>query len=368
MAAKRAIDAGRLNRCRHVGTHTLRHSYARHLLLNGIPLNYLSRWLGHATIQTTLVYLECRTLPAAWRQCPSRRGTVRTSPQAKDGRVWGKLCQPSDECSRACGQTATLLISINEADHPKLTERHLMELRNEIKDVILLAAQRVLSNTAGDLSAADEARLRANLEGRIPLYTERYPILGLLNELDAVADAGHAAAVATNAAIKQQHGIPNLGWDDELGKFRTPITDQWTNAIRESAAEAAEEYFRKASTYFEQNQREQATECLCSAIICSIAATAALLGWPHRDRDDDLRTVVALATGSLPAEGESVYKLLQSASQQGQDLNSAFAAAMGQPDAVRTGAYQEAGRTNDEAFLFARTAVTLADQLGRRLR
>ena len=52
-----------------------------------------------------------------------------------------------------------------------------MELRNEIKDVILLAAQRVLSNTAGDLSAADEARLRANLEGRIPLYTERYPIL-----------------------------------------------------------------------------------------------------------------------------------------------------------------------------------------------
>ena len=179
-----------------------------------------------------------------------------------------------------------------------------MELRNEIKDVILLAAQRVLSNTAGDLSAADEARLRANLEGRIPLYTERYPILGLLNELDAVADAGHAAAVATNAAIKQQHGIPNLGWDDELGKLRTPITDQWTNAIRESAAGAAEEYFRKASTYFEKNQREQATECLCSAIICSIAATAALLGWPHRDRDDDLRTVVALATGSLPAEGE----------------------------------------------------------------
>ena len=183
-----------------------------------------------------------------------------------------------------------------------------------------------------------------------------------------MANAGHAAAVATNAAMKRQREIPNLGWDDELGKFRTPITDQWTDAIRESAAEAAEEYFRKASTYFEENQCEEATECLCSAIICSIAATAALLGWPHRDSDDDLRTVVALATGFLPAEGESVYKLLQSASQQGQDLNSAFAAAMGQPDAVRTGAYQEAERTNEEAFLFARTAVTLADQLGRRLR
>jgi len=41
-----------------IATHTLRHSYARHLLLNGIPINYLSRWLGHATITTTLVYLE----------------------------------------------------------------------------------------------------------------------------------------------------------------------------------------------------------------------------------------------------------------------------------------------------------------------
>ena len=41
-----------------VGTHTLRHSYARHLLMNGIPINYLSRWLGHSSIQTTLIYLE----------------------------------------------------------------------------------------------------------------------------------------------------------------------------------------------------------------------------------------------------------------------------------------------------------------------
>ncbi len=243
-----------------------------------------------------------------------------------------------------------------------------MVLRKEIKDVVLLAAQRVISNTTGPLSADDEATLRANLEARIPQYTERYPILGLLNELDALTDAGHAAAVATNSVIQRQHPTRNFGWDDELGKFHTPITDQWTNAIRESATETAEEYFRKASAHFEENQQEQATECLCSAVICSIAATAALLGWPHRDSDDDLRNVIALATGSLPTEGESVYKLLQSASQQGQDLNSAFAAAMGQPDAVRTGAYQEAERTNDEAFLFARTAVTLADQLGRRPR
>lgn len=35
-----------------------RHSYARHLLVHGIPINYRSRWLGHSSILTTLIYLE----------------------------------------------------------------------------------------------------------------------------------------------------------------------------------------------------------------------------------------------------------------------------------------------------------------------
>ena len=43
---------------RRVGTHTFRHSYARHLLMHGIPINHLSRWLAHASIAPTLVYLE----------------------------------------------------------------------------------------------------------------------------------------------------------------------------------------------------------------------------------------------------------------------------------------------------------------------
>lgn len=28
----------------------------------------------------------------AWRRCPSRRGIVRTPPQAEDGRLWAELC------------------------------------------------------------------------------------------------------------------------------------------------------------------------------------------------------------------------------------------------------------------------------------
>ena len=43
---------------RKVGTHTLRHSAARHWLSSGIPINVVSRWLGHASLQTTLIYLE----------------------------------------------------------------------------------------------------------------------------------------------------------------------------------------------------------------------------------------------------------------------------------------------------------------------
>ena len=57
-AASRAVALGALTAGRRVGTHTFRHSYARHLLLHGVPINYLSRWLGHRSIQTTLIYLE----------------------------------------------------------------------------------------------------------------------------------------------------------------------------------------------------------------------------------------------------------------------------------------------------------------------
>ena len=57
-AVDRAAGLGALPKARHVGTHTFRHSYARHLLLHGVPINYLSLWLGHRSIQTTLVYLE----------------------------------------------------------------------------------------------------------------------------------------------------------------------------------------------------------------------------------------------------------------------------------------------------------------------
>ena len=57
-AVDRAVELGAISAGRKVGTHTLRHSAARHWLSSGIPINVVSRWLGHSSLQTTLIYLE----------------------------------------------------------------------------------------------------------------------------------------------------------------------------------------------------------------------------------------------------------------------------------------------------------------------
>ena len=46
-SAARAEELGAIPPGRDISNHTLRHSYARQLLVNGIPINYLSHWLGH---------------------------------------------------------------------------------------------------------------------------------------------------------------------------------------------------------------------------------------------------------------------------------------------------------------------------------
>ena len=58
MALKPTEELGAIAREKRVSTHTLRRSYARHLLMNDIPINYLSRWLGYSSIQTTIIQLE----------------------------------------------------------------------------------------------------------------------------------------------------------------------------------------------------------------------------------------------------------------------------------------------------------------------
>ena len=57
-AANRAEELGVIEPGRKISSHVFRHSFARHALQNGVPINQLSLWLGHAHIQSTLIYLE----------------------------------------------------------------------------------------------------------------------------------------------------------------------------------------------------------------------------------------------------------------------------------------------------------------------
>ncbi len=41
---------------------------ARHWLASGVPINVVSQWLGHASLQTTIIYLEILPDPIGYME------------------------------------------------------------------------------------------------------------------------------------------------------------------------------------------------------------------------------------------------------------------------------------------------------------
>ena len=68
MELKACDAAGTIPEGKPCGTHTLRHSAARYWLLNDVPINVVSKWLGHSNLKTTMVYLKLVADPGGFME------------------------------------------------------------------------------------------------------------------------------------------------------------------------------------------------------------------------------------------------------------------------------------------------------------
>lgn len=55
---KRVMLSAGIDQGPHATPKGLRHSYGLHAIRSGVPINFVQRWLGHASMNTTAIYLQ----------------------------------------------------------------------------------------------------------------------------------------------------------------------------------------------------------------------------------------------------------------------------------------------------------------------
>lgn len=143
-----------------------------------------------------------------------------------------------------------------------------------------------------------------------------------------------------------------------------PLVLELHTPLLTAVDEASESYFTAAREDFDSGDTVSGTQNLCYAANCAVIGQAAIHGWAHATDDDDVRAIVALATGTLPQNPGDVYNLLMHAPSDGMDLSSNHGAVKSVHQAALGGYFFENGYTTELATSFAQTAADLAKRLG----
>ncbi len=209
-----------------------------------------------------------------------------------------------------------------------------------------LAVLRNISSSAE--SPLPMERLEKNFYARWPTEGSRFPM-------------NDAMSASLTAAIASKEPTVS-GWDKEKETWKTPIAKAWDKTV----SETVEEYFDRARRSFAKGQPLEGTEHLTDAVRAALGFIAATQEWPHGTQTDLYDVTTALVTGILPKEDDHVSELLETASEEGINLCSAFAASMGQPASVQFGLFYDSQDGSDEdATMFARRTIELAGRLAK---
>ena len=179
-----------------------------------------------------------------------------------------------------------------------------------------------------------------------------------------VTGLAQAFAHAQLVAEAPLFGVSDAYTDLLLDTPPASLAPEWRMPLLTAVDEATEYYFAAARNDFNLGDTVSGTENLCYAANCAVIGQAAIHGWPHATEEDDVKAIVALATGTLPQNPGDVYNLLQQAPSEGLDLSSNHGATKSVRQAARLGYFAENGYTTELATSFAQAAVDLAKRLG----